>query len=68
VKNMLDNVISGARSTSIGVLKSGRDIFGQMNAVLNLGPDKSKNGSFVHLHRSGIKTLFNFIRKAKGYH
>jgi hypothetical protein len=65
---MLDNIISGARSASIRMLKSGRDIFGQMNAVLNLGLNKSKNRSFVHFHRSGIKTLFNLIRKAKRYH
>ena len=65
---MLSNVISGARSELIRGLKNGRGIFGLMSVVLSLGLDRSGNGSFAHPHRSGKRTLFSLIRKAKGLH
>jgi hypothetical protein len=62
---MLSYVISGVRSELIGRLKSGRNISSLMSVVLSLELGRGENGSFAHLHRSGKRTLFNFIRKAK---
>jgi hypothetical protein len=65
---MLRNVINGVRRGDTRELKSERSISGLISVVLSLRLDKSKNGSFVYPYKSGKRTLFNLIRKAKRCH
>jgi hypothetical protein len=64
---MLSNIINDARNKLIRRLKNEKNTFGLMNVVLNSELDRNENKSFVPLHKSGIKTLFNLIRGERGF-
>ena len=65
---MPKSAINGARHEKTEVLRSGKDIYGQMSVVLNWGQNSDENGFFAHLHKNGKKILFNHTKRARELH
>jgi hypothetical protein len=65
---MPNNTISDVKHEKIRVLKSGKNIYGQINTVLSLVLGNGESEFFAYLHKSGKKILFNHTKRIRGLH
>ena len=61
-------VLKSGKHNMNEVLKSRKDIYSQISAMLSLVLDNDTSGFFTYLNRSKKKTLFNYTKKTRELH